>query len=95
VPTGTFVYHSDEERLAIEAAIAYVTELRQLARAAPAGQVLDRCEEHALTRGRDLLRDGLRQAVQARVDEAEQKGGLPGAVRARARSASSGGVAGK
>jgi len=90
MPTGTYTYRDDAERLAIEAAIAYVTELRQLAQAAPAGQVLDRCEGHALTQGRDLLRASLQNAVQARVDAAEQKGGKPGAARARARSATSG-----
>ncbi len=75
VPTVTFEYASDAERLSIETAIAYITEMHQLARTAPAGQVLSACEEQALEQGRHLLRSTLQQAVQAHIDEAEQKGG--------------------
>jgi len=90
MPTGTFHYRTDEERLAIEAAIAFVTEMRHLAHTAPAGQVLPLCEAQALQQGRALLRNTLRDAVQARIDAAEQKGAPRASARAPARSASSG-----
>jgi hypothetical protein len=92
MPTGTFEYHSDTERLAIEAAIAFVTELHQLALAAPDGHVLDQCEQQALAQGRTLLRSTLQQAVQARIATAEKKGAPLGVARAPERSASNGGV---
>lgn len=95
MPTGTFEYQTPEERLAIEAAIAFVSEMRQLALAAPSGQVLAACEQHALSRGRQLLRDTLANATQARVSDAEQKGGSRASAPAAAGSASRGGAAGK
>ncbi len=95
MPTGTFEYQTAEERLAIEAAIAFVSEMRQLALTAPAGQVLAACERHALGQGRQLLKDTLANAAQARVEGAEQKGGSPAPAPAEARSASRGGAAGK
>lgn len=94
MPTGTFYYSTEDERQAIEAAIAYVCELRALAQTAPAGQVLSMCEEQALDQGRKLLRSNLQSAVQARIDQAEQKGAKPAcAARAPARSAPNGGTA--
>lgn len=93
MPTGTFEYQSDDQRAAIEQAIAFVTEMHQLAQAAPAGQVLPLCESRALDQGRALLRDTLQAAVQGRVDAAEKKGGPPGPVRAPAVTTSNGGVA--
>jgi hypothetical protein len=75
MPTGTFEYKTIEERLAIEAAIAFASEMHRLASTAPAGSVLAACEQHALGPGRRLLTDTLAKAVQARVDHAEQKGG--------------------
>jgi hypothetical protein len=95
MPTGTFEYQTPEERLAIEAAIAFVTEMRRLALTAPAGQVLAACERLALGQGRRLLKDTLANATQARVALAEQKGGPPAPAAAAARSASSGGARGK
>jgi hypothetical protein len=95
MPTGTFHYQDDADRLAIEAATAFVAEMRQLAQTAPAGQVISLGEGQALDQGRSLLRSTLRDAVQARIDSAEQKGGPPAPVRARARarSATSGATA--
>jgi hypothetical protein len=94
MPTGTFYYSTDDERQAIEAAIAYVSELRALAQTAPAGQILSACEAQALDQGRKLLRSSLQSAVQARVDQAEQKGAKPAsAAHAPARSARKGGTA--
>src|SRR5262249_7319857 len=95
MPTGTFEYRSEQERVAIERAIAFVAEMHCLAQSTPDGQILHACEGHALDCGRDLLRLTLQQAVQARVDAAEEKGGLPVSARAPAQSASSGAASGK
>ena len=91
MPTGTFQYQDDAERLSIETAIAFVAEMRQLAQTAPDGQVISLCEGQALDQGRALLCSTLQDAVQARIDSAEQKGGSPAPVQAhaRVRSASS------
>ena len=63
MPTVTFEYRSEQERVAIERAVAFVAEMHSLAQAAPDGQVLHACEGHALDAGRDLLRSTLQQAV--------------------------------
>ena len=90
--TGTFQYQSESERLSIEAAIAFVTEMRQLAQTTPASQVVPLCEQQALDQGRAFLRSTLQDAVQARIDSAEQKGGPLASASARvpARSTTSG-----
>lgn len=95
MPTVTFEYRSEQERATIERAVAFVTEMHCLAQATPEGQILHACEGHALAQGRDLLRFTLRQAVQARVDAAEEKGGPPAPAPAPARSASSGAAGGR
>ena len=95
MPLGTFEYQTAEERQAIEAAIAFVTEMRQLALAAPSGQVLAMCEQHALGQGRQLLRDTLANATQARVAHVEQKGGSHASAPVAGRSASNAAAAGK
>ena len=77
MPTLTIEYRDESERLALEQAIAYVTDLRQLALDAPAGTVLDTCERLALGQGRALLRSALAASLQARIAIAEQKGGMP------------------
>ena len=77
MPTLTIEYRDENERLALEQAIAYITDLRQLAQEAPAGTVLDACERLALGRGRALLRCTLAASLQARIGSAEQKGGTP------------------
>ena len=73
MPTLTIEYKDENERLALEQAIAYVSELRQLAVDAPAGTVLDACEGLALNKGRALLRSTLAAALGSRVAVAEQK----------------------
>jgi hypothetical protein len=73
MPTGTFEYRDDAERVAIEQAIAFVTQMRELACHAPPGQVLAACEGHALDAGRDLLRTTVQRAVQADLDTAAGK----------------------
>ena len=92
--TGTFEYRTDAERKAIERAIAFVCEMHDLALVAPSGQVLDQCEQQAMDRGRDLLRDTLQEAVQARIEAAEVKKGRPGGAGVGARSTRSGGASG-
>jgi hypothetical protein len=77
MPTLTIEYRDENERLALEQAIAYVSDLRQLAIDAPAGTVLDACEGLALDKGRAMLRTTLAAALGSRVALAEQKGGPP------------------
>lgn len=83
MPTLTIEYTTDAERLALEQALTFFTQLRQVADTAPDGTVLAACEQVALTDGRALLRDALAAAVQRRVDQAEQKGGRPASAPAR------------
>ena len=73
MPTLTIEYATDAERLALEQAIAFVTDLRRLALDAPSGTVLDAGEAVALHGGRQLLRDSLAAAVQARADATDAK----------------------
>jgi hypothetical protein len=80
MPTLTIEYRDETERLALEQAIAFFTHLRQVAQTAPAGTILTACEQVALHDGRKLLRDSLSAAVQARIDDAEQKGGTSATV---------------
>jgi len=96
MPTLTIEYHDENERLALEQAIAYISDLRQLAIEAPAGTVLEACEGLALEKGRALLRSTLAAALHSRVALAEQKGGTrgpaprrtPGAPRGRTAASS-------
>ncbi len=67
MPTISFQYDTDAERLELERACAYVHEMRQLGRTAAYGTVLDTLERFALDRGRALLRDNLAATVQARA----------------------------
>ena len=90
MPTGTFEFRDDNERLAIEQAIAFVAQMRDLALHAPPGQVFDRCEQHALDGGRELLRLTLERSAQAAADQGEQKKGAPAPALAAADSGSSG-----
>jgi len=75
MPTLTIEYRDENERLALEQAIGYVSDLRQLAIESPAGTVLDTCEGLALDKGRALLRTTLAAALQSRIARDEQKGG--------------------
>jgi hypothetical protein len=80
MPTLTVHYRDEAERLALEQALAYVTQLRQLAQDAPDGTVLAACEQLALRDGRALLRSTLAAALESRIAAAEQKGGTHAAV---------------
>lgn len=75
MPTLTIEYRDESERLALEQAIAYVVQLRQLALSAPDGTVLAACEQRALADGRSLLRSTLAAALDSRIAAAEHKGG--------------------
>ena len=77
MPTLTIEYRDDSERLALEQAIAYVSQLREVAQTAPSGSVLAACEQLALSDGRALLRSTLAAALEGRIAAAEQKGGRP------------------
>jgi hypothetical protein len=94
MPTGTFEYRDGAERVAIEQAIAFVTQMRDLALTATPGQVLDQCEGHALAAGRDPLRTTPQQAVQTSIDRAEEKKGRIASARAGAGGTSSGAAGG-
>jgi hypothetical protein len=80
MPSLTIEYHDDAERLALEQAVAYVTQLRQTALSAADGTVLAVCEQLALRDGRALLRSTLAAAIKSRVGVAEQKGGPLGSA---------------
>lgn len=94
MPTLHVEYKTEEERRLLEQAIAFIGEMRDLAKKAPAGRVIDVCEGYALDEGRKLLRNTLQSAVQARVDEVEEKGARPASARAPSATASKGGMAG-
>lgn len=50
-------------------------EMQQLALSAPAGHVMDVCEEAVVKRGQDVNRKVLEQAVQQRIAALEKKRG--------------------
>ncbi len=75
MPTLAIEYRDENERPALEQAIAYLSALRQRAVDAPAGTVLDACEGLALDTGRALLRSTRAAALQSRIALAEQEGG--------------------
>ena len=81
----TFAYRNEAERVAMLRALAFVAQMNDLALSAPAGQVLDLCEGQALESGRDLLQATLQQAVQLRIDQAEEKKGRHASARAGGR----------
>ena len=77
MPTATFEYSTEAERLSIEHAIAFASEMHQLALDVPHGTVLDACEQQAVERGPAFLRQTLQNALQARMDVADAKKGGP------------------
>lgn len=95
MPTLTIEYRDDSERLALEQAIAYVTQLRQAALAAADGSVLAVCEQLALRDGRPLLRSTLAAALESRTAVAEQKGGPPVSAPRRTLGAAKADIAGR
>jgi hypothetical protein len=87
MPTLTIEYRDEHERLALEQALAYLTDLRQVADTAADGTVLDTCERVVLDKGRALLRSTLAAALQGRLEAAEQKGGRRASAHRRIRDA--------
>jgi hypothetical protein len=81
MPSLSIEYTTEAERLALEQAIAFCTQLRHVAATAPDGTVLAACEQAALQGGRRLLRDSLAAAVQARADDADAKKKCPAPAR--------------
>lgn len=72
MPTFTTAYTTEAGRQAYERAIAFVAEMHALGLNAPDGSVLDACEALTLSQGRDLLRQTLAEAAQARIDDVEK-----------------------
>ena len=85
MPTLTITYQTPEERRAYERAIEFVAEMHRIGADAPDGGVIDACESVALSQGRDLLRDTLAAAIQARAEGVEKKSPPPAATRRAAR----------
>lgn len=73
MPTMTIHYSTEAERLALERALAFVTQMRKVAIDAPHGTVLAACEQLALSQGRELLRDTLADAVQNCIEVKDAK----------------------
>ena len=68
------------QHLILEQALAYAQQMERTADDADDGTVLDLCESLTLTKGRDLLRNILKCAVQQQADQVEKKGRRPGRV---------------
>jgi hypothetical protein len=67
MPTLSIEYQTEAERLLLEQAVAFFTQMRQVAATAPDGTVLAACERVALADGRKLVRDALGAAAQQRA----------------------------
>jgi hypothetical protein len=72
--TITITVTSAAEETLVERALAMARDLNELAGTAPAGQVLDRCEEAAVEKGRAFTRQAFEQAVAQRIEAAQKKG---------------------
>lgn len=72
--TLTLEVDTPEQEVLMRNFHAYVMELDQLALSAPEGEVLDQCETAAVTKGQDINRQTLQQAIQRRIHAAEKKG---------------------
>jgi hypothetical protein len=80
MPTLAIEYQAEAERLILEQALAFFTQMRHVSTTAPDGTVLAACERIALDSGRELVRDTLASAVPGRADttDASQKKRAPG-----------------
>ncbi len=58
----------------VEQALAMYREMRNAAREAPDGEVLDRAEALAMARGRELTRKSLEAVLNEETQEVEKKG---------------------
>lgn len=77
MPTLSIEYTTEAERLALEQAIAFFTQMQRVAATAPDGTVLAACEQIALDQGRRLLKDTLAAAVQTRADATDAQKKAP------------------
>jgi hypothetical protein len=66
--------HTPEQAELLRNFHAYMMELDQLALNAPDGEVIDECELSAVTKGQEITRQSLEQAIQRRINAAEKKG---------------------
>ena len=73
MPTLVIEYATESERLGLEQAIAFFTQMQHTAATAPDGTVLAACEQLALSDGRRLLTTTLAAGLQARADAADAK----------------------
>ena len=73
MPSLTIEYATESERLELERAVAYLTEMRVVASTAAPGTVLDACESHALDAGRRLLRENLQASLQSHIDAKKKR----------------------
>jgi hypothetical protein len=71
--TREMQFEDEAERLFVEQAQAMYREMREHARQAPDGEVLDRTEQLALVRGRELTRKALESVTQTEVTDLEKK----------------------
>jgi hypothetical protein len=71
-----------QEALIVEQALAMYREMRDAARNAPDGQVLDRAESLAVARGRELTRKSLETIVSEEAQAVEKRGRRAGRARA-------------
>jgi hypothetical protein len=60
-------------RLLIEQAVLMAQELEAVAAKAPKGEVLDHCEEAAITKGREFIRLALQKTAQEYLTAQEKK----------------------
>lgn len=74
----TLEVSSAQQERALRHIHAWLQELNELADTAPDGQVLAVLEDAVVSRGRETLRVALEDAVQRRVDAAEEKKGRCG-----------------
>jgi hypothetical protein len=74
--TVTLEVHTPEQAELLRNFHAYLMELDQLALSAPDGKVIDQCELSAVTKGQNITRQSLEQAVQRRINSVEKKGRL-------------------
>jgi hypothetical protein len=91
--TFTFECENEDQFAALQQAALFLAEMHRLAQVAPAGQVLQTVEGHALDAGRQFLRDSLQSAAQHRIDLDEKKGAPLGSARAPASAGSRAGTA--
>jgi hypothetical protein len=72
--TLTITVTSAAEEILVEQALAMVRDFEELAGTAPAGQILNRCEEAAVAKGREFSRQALEQTVAKRLEAAQKRG---------------------